>query len=48
MAVRFLIEFIADSDKVNKLLLLPILIWLIWQVHIGKWDLNFNIEFVRF
>ena len=48
MAVRFLIEFIADSDKVNKLLLLPILIWLHWQAYIGKWDLDFNIKFLRF
>ena len=42
------IIFIADSDKVNKLVLSPILIWPNWEVYIGKWDLDFKIEFLRF
>ena len=44
----FFMAFIADSDKVNKLVLLPILIWPNWEVHVGKWDLDFKIEFLRF
>ena len=44
----FFMAFIADSDKVNKLVLSPILIWPSWEVHVGKWDLDFKIEFLRF
>ena len=44
----FFMAFIADSDKVNKLVLSPILIWPNWQVHVGKWDLDFKIEFLRY
>ena len=40
--------FIADSDKVNKLVLSPILVWPNWEVHLGKWDLDFKIEFLQF
>ena len=39
--------FIVDSDKVNKLVLSPILIWIIWQVYVGKWNLVFKIVFLR-
>ena len=44
----FFMAFIADSDKVDKLVLSPILIWPNWEVYIGKWDLDFKIEFLRF
>ena len=44
----FFMAFIADSDKVNKLVLSTILIWPNWQVHVGKWDLHFKIEFLHF
>ena len=40
--------FIVDSDKINKLVLSPILIWIICQVHIGKLDVDFKIEFLHF
>ena len=30
------------------IVLSPILIWPNWQVHVGKWDLDFKIEFLHF
>ena len=44
----YFMAFIADSDKVNKLALSPILIWPNWEARVGKWDLDFKIEFLRF
>ena len=44
----FLMAFIADFDKVNKLVLSPILIWPNWQVHVRKWNLDFKIEICVF
>ena len=35
-------------QQVNKLVLWPILIWFIWQVHVRKWDLDFKTEFLHF
>ena len=35
----------ADTDKVNKLVSSPIIIWWIWQVSIEKWNLQFKSHF---
>ena len=44
----FYTKFIADFDKANKLVLSPIIIWWFLQVHVGKWNLDFKIKFLRF